>query len=437
MSETVNIKTGRRYHDYLTRLTPGRFTSPNGVESSFLFDDLSRTRSKRTSAHEITDANSTIIQDLGSGLQVFNMTVYFVGDSCDLEASRFFNSLFERYTPDKPGKLNHPRWGIVPVIPFGSPEQTESFSVDTGIARVAVEFRETASLGFSRSDALTRGKINEKSRSLIGKALDRANRIATSGAKAYSKFRAVTVDKVNIIYDKVSEVVNSVSDAREELNEMRQDFRDAVSTIGASPSEVLAQVAAMVETIVEAPQDTVGLFNQVVDMTAAVLFSFGDDVDYASTSEDVRNVGLNFQVVASSCLAGCAIAALNADYKTREELGGAVDNLIAAAEQYDARLAKASSKISGNILKSFEADPDVSSGLHGVIRDTQALLLEKSFSLRTRRPYRLTHPSDPLTETWTHYGDLAELDLFCTTNGITMDEFVEIPAGRELVAYVL
>jgi hypothetical protein len=46
------------------------------------------------------------------------------------------------------------------------------------------------------------------------------------------------------------------------------------------------------------------------------------------------------------------------------------------------------------------------------------------------------YPTDAMTETWTHYGDLTELGFYCGTNKITDSEFVEIPAGRELVVYV-
>ena len=81
---------------FLSRLRAGGFTSPSGAKSFFLFDDLTRARDKRPSAHDIADSDITILQDLGSGLQVFTLSVYFVGPNCDIDADAFYDSLFER-----------------------------------------------------------------------------------------------------------------------------------------------------------------------------------------------------------------------------------------------------------------------------------------------------------------------------------------------------
>jgi hypothetical protein len=96
----------------------------------------------------------------------------------------------------------------------------------------------------------------------------------------------------------------------------------------------------------------------------------------------------------------------------------------------------AASLMGDGIERLFAPDHDTGSYLHGAVYDTQALLIERAFSLKSRRTYRLTAPSDPLTETWTHYGDLNELDFFCKTNKVTRDEFIELPAGKEIAVYV-
>ena len=435
MSDTINIKAGRANFDSLSRLRPGRFTSPSGVESSFLFDDLTRTKTKRTSSHEITDADTSIIQDLGSALQVFTMSVYFTGDDCDTEADRFFNSLYERYTPDKPGILNHPRWGDVPVIPFGTPEQNESPVSAVGISRVTVEFRETASLAFSSTSLLSASGIADAAGLANETALGRAKRIATTGAKSYAKFSATVKEKVNIISDTVAGVTDAVASVRGEIDAIKQGINDAI-TIGAAPAEILAQVSAMINTIVSTPQDTVDLVNSIIDMTARVIASFGDDIGNLYTSESVINTGLTLQCIAGACLSGCAIAGINVNYRTRDQVGGVVDALTEKEAEYSALVSTAENRISGDVIKAFNPDADIMRMMHGVVKDTQALLLNRSFSLRSRRSYRLMYPTDAMTETWTHYGDLTELGFYCGTNKITDSEFVEIPAGRELVVYV-
>lgn len=421
---------------FLSRLRAGRFTSPAGEESSFLFDDLSRAREKKTSAHEIADSDTTILQDLGSSLHVFSMSVYFVGPDCDKEADKFYNSLFERYTPDKPGLLHHPRWGDRDVLPFGTPTQTETYTTGGGISRVTVEFRETAtSIQHPIVDSAYAATIGKNASIANETALGRAKRIATSGAKAYSKFRGVVRDKVNTIKGAIDGVVGLAEDARAEVESIHQGILDAL-TLAATPAIVLAQINAMIETVVSIPQETADLTNQIIKMTQDVLASFLTDIGDANTAEDVRNTGITFQCIASACLSGSAIAAINVNYATRDQVGAVLDSLALVSAEYDTATSDAADRIEGNIIKSFDPDTDVSTIMHGVTRDTAALLLSRAFSLKSARWYTLLGPSDPMTETWTRYGDLEQLEFFCKTNKIGKNEFVELPAGRELVQYV-
>lgn len=434
---TTDIPLQQDSPAFLSRLRSGRFTSPAGVESSFLFDDLTRSRDKRTSAHDIADSDITILQDLGSGLQVFNLSVYFVGPNCDLDADAFFNSLFERYTPDKPGMLNHPRWGDVPVIPFGTPGQTESFVSGCGISHITVEFRETASVSATQSRLLSSSGIIASHASAKATALDRARRIAMTGAKAYSKFKGVVRDKVNTIKSAVDGITGLSEDVRAEVESIHQGILDSLS-IAATPAVVLAQVDAMIETVMSIPQDTVDLANQIAKMTREVIESFGDDSQSAHTSEDVINTGLTYQAIASACLSGSAVSATAVGYKTRDQVGAIVDSLADLANEYSATMSTMSDRIEGNILKSFDPDADLDRIMHGIVRDTTALLLDSSFSLKSRRVYVLGHPSDVLTECWTRYGSLDSdtLDFFCDTNKIVRNDFIELAPGREIVEYV-
>ena len=436
MSDTVDIALPANAPAFLSRLRPARFTSPGGVESSFLFDDLTRTRDKKSSSHEIADSDITILQDLGSSLHVFSMNVYFVGDSCDIDADRFFDSLFERYTPDAPGILNHPRWGDRTVLPFGSPAQSESFVTGGGISRITVEFRETSSTaGASNTDGVSSSAVSANVAAANASALDRAKAIATTGAKAYSKFRGVVRDKVNRIKAMANSVVDLVGDARNEIEEIHEDILDALA-IAATPAIVLAQVSSMIETIVSIPQDTTDLANAIYDMTVDVIGSFGKDVENSSIPEDVQNVGATYQSIGSSCLSGLATALINVSFTTRDQVGASIDLLTAATDAYNATMSAAADRIEGNILKSFNPDHDLDQMMHGIVRDTVALLLSRAFSLKSARAYSLDHPTDPLTETWTRYGDMDMLEFFCKTNKIVGDEFIEIPARRALVQYV-
>jgi hypothetical protein len=147
---------------------------------------------------------------------------------------------------------------------------------------------------------------------------------------------------------------------------------------------------------------------------------------------------LTYQAIASACLSGSAISATAVGYKTRDQVGAIVDSLADLADEYSATMSTMSDRIEGNILKSFDPDADLDRIMHGIVRDTTALLLDRSFALKSRRVYVLGHPSDVLTECWTRYGslDADTLDFFCDTNKVGRNDFIEFAPGREIVEYV-
>jgi len=431
---TVQIALPADSPAFLSRLRAGRFTSPDGVESSFLFNDLSRTREKNASAHQIADSNSTILQDLGSSLHVFSLDVYFVGENCDIEADAFYDSLFEHYTPDAPGILNHPRWGDRNVIPFGSPAQNERYTTEGGISRVTVEFRETTSVKASTSAEPTAADVADDTKQAKETFLDRAKKIAASGTKAYNKFRAVVRDKVATVKNAIDSVTGLADDVRAEVDAIHNGILESLA-LGAAPAVVLSQVDALIESVASIPQDTVNLATSLYDMTIAAIDSFGVNVSGAKTSDDVKDIGATYQAIATSCIAYSAVASLAVDYTTRDQVGAAIDSLVDLHGQYVDMISTMANAWTGTVSEVFTPDMDIEALVHGIIFDTASILLSRAFSLKSRRMYVLTAPSDPATECWTHYGTMDELAFFCSTNCVIGNEFIELPAGRTIVVY--
>jgi hypothetical protein len=170
-------------------------------------------------------------------------------------------------------------------------------------------------------------------------------------------------------------------------------------------------------------------------MAVDIIDSYGSDVANASTNEEKTNLAISYQYMGAVSTAAVALSAVNVTYETRDDVAGVLDSMTDTYAKYLAQMTAVSSSLSNDITTLFVPDHDVGSDLYGAIYNAQALLLDRAFSLSSRRTYRLRAPSDPLTETWTHYGDLGRLDFFCRTNRIVGTEFIEIPAGRELVWY--
>jgi len=419
----------------LSRLRPGRFTSPSGAEHSFQFDSLTRSRSKNVVAHAMPDTDDTVLQDMGSSLQVFPLDVYFIGENCDQDADAFFASLFERYTPDSPGVLHHPRWGDVTVMPFGAPEQSESFSGGGGgISRVTVEFRETRSLSATGGSKLSSAGILDDVNAIDANALDRAQSMVAMTKAQYAKFKQSIRNKVKIVTGFIDGVTDLTEDIADEVEALTQELYALIDE-AASPVLILSQIGTIFSTIAQIPSQGLSMISAYVDMATDIIDSYGSDISAAATNDERTNLALSYQYTGTMALACTALASTSATYDIRDQVADAIDNLSALYTEYLAQMDAAVDSLDDGISNMFVPDHDVGSDLQGAIYDTQALLMDRAYSLAIARRYILTHPTDPLTETWTRYGDLSRLDFFCMTNKIISDEFIEIPSGREMVYY--
>ena len=419
----------------LSRLRPARFTSPSGAEHSFQFDSLTRSRSKNVVAHSMPDTDDTVLQDMGSSLQVFPMEVYFIGENCDTEADAFFKSLFERYTPDEPGILHHPRWGDITVMPFGVPEQSEQYAGGGGgVSRVSVEFRETRSLSSAKGARLSSAGILDATKKIDANLLDRAKSIVADTKAQYAKFKQSIRNKVKIVTGFIDGVSDITEDIADEITALTQGLYDLINE-GATPVEILAQFGTIWTTIAQVPSRSIDMVSAYIDMAAQIINEYADDIANASTNEERLNLALSYQYMGAMSVACTALASTSSTYEIRDEVATAVDDLSVALSAYLTQMDAASASLQNGVVYKFVPDHDAGSDLLGAIYDTQALLIDRAFSLAVARRYRLSSPSDPLTLTWLHYGDLDRLDFFCRTNKIIADEFIELPSGRELVYY--
>lgn len=420
---------------FLARLRTGRFTSPSGVISDFLFDAVARSTEKKGSAHEIVDSNDSILQDLGTGTRIYPFNAFFVGDDYDIAADRFFESLTERYTPDAPGILAHPRWGDIPVMPF-SFEQRESFAGHgVGIGRVNVEFRETKSLTAPRTIGLAQSETIQRIDAIRDEVDEASNNIEVDEPLSYSRFRAGMRDVMGIITDAFSGVSNTIRDVQREVNAIEQDL-SSVLALGAAPAIIMGQIGALLFTPIDFTLSVPRRIAAYAAMTSGVISSYVNRFNALIAGHDKLVAAQSLQSVGTLTVSASAFAVLNTEFETREEVGHAIDGLSGIYLGLRGAIDDVSSDLSGPITERFIVEHNMLSSLHEVITSTNRILLSRAFELRSRRRMRLEAPSDAITLTWELYGDIGRLEFFLRTNRISDDEFLEIPSGREIVAYL-
>jgi hypothetical protein len=452
MSDVLEpVESATEVPEFLARLRDARYVSPGGTESRFLFDAVTRSVGKKTSQHEIADSDDSVLQDLGTGTLTYPMDVYFVGDSYDTDADAFFESLQDRATPDNPGMLYHPRWGDIPVIPF-SFEQAENFTgTGVGMARVTVEFRKTLSLSYPVTDGLTEAAIDADSESLRNHAAAAADEMNVASPNAYSRFRGGMRNVVGTITEAVGSVTGLIADVQDEVDAVSQDINSALDAF-AAPGQIISQVGSLVFGVADAVMSVPGRIDAYIDLATEAIEGLVTQYESLVGKEDRRNAAHSLQSVGAIVTAATAVAIMNTQaaggsstqaaggsstYNTRDAVGAAVDALSGVYAAYqDAMDTVYAGLSSESIENQFVPDHNTLDLVCAVSTAVSRLAINRAFDLKIQQSIILKAPSDPITLTWELYRDMDQLDFFCVTNAIAGPEFVEIPAGRKVVAYV-
>ena len=144
------------------RLREAAYTPPmTKLRLPFTYEDVRYKVRKRTSAFEFPDADGTYIQELGVGGRRYPMKIIFWGDDYDLEAATFEAALIEPGI----GKLEHPIYGTVDVVPFGEITREDRLKSSGNQTTISLTFFETTGLvyptaGTSPAGAVLDGQVH-------------------------------------------------------------------------------------------------------------------------------------------------------------------------------------------------------------------------------------------------------------------------------------
>jgi len=421
---------------WVERLRSASFSSPSGVESSFKVDVLTRVGGKKATNHEILNTDEAIPQDQGNRAEEYPIEAYFTGEDGDEAANSFYASLRERYSADNPGILRHPRWGDLAVMPFEF-QQTENLVRGAGIFRVTVTFRPIPQAAFPTADGLDQGEIVADIGDLEN-TLEEANEgINLDVAGALAEFGAKIREVTNIINETLGPIVEGVEEIQDEFKNIQDDI-DAAISAGASALTILSQVNNLIRLPGQIATSTIAKVQSYSAMAGAIVNSF---VGFFNPNSD-RAVQLSqagtFQSLGAMASAATAEAALFTNFETRDTAGAALDFINDAAALIEQKNNEIYQTLAGAVDKTYAPDHDTWLNLSLIIGKTNAILIDRSFDLKAKQTAILSANSDPISLTWKYYRSsaLEDIEFFIRTNNLQDTEIIEIPAGREIVAYV-
>jgi prophage DNA circulation protein len=439
------------------RVKPGAYTSPvSKTRILFQFEDVSRTFDIRGTAFDFPGVNDSFVQQTGYSSRKYPLTCYFSGAQCDLVATAFEAALLEPGI----GRLEHPLYGTLDVIPFGAVERNDALKTAANQSVVTVTFWTTVGAIYPSAQPSAVNEIqaaiagfnvaaaqqfaNSTKGSLVGDAL---GMIAT--IKSYLK-------KVNAALSKVS---NAVSSVRKEFAAANAAINGGLDTLIGTPLLLAQQISNLIQVPGRA---LAGIESRLNAYAALATSIFGDNAANPGRALSAGSLLLAHQtkvandlhissLFALSAISGqlvsvtaqpisTATQGLSAAATTFSKRSQVIDAAAAIAEQMDAMIAwrdQAFADLSVISQANLQIDTgEAYQALQQAAALTVGYLVNASFSLLPERAIVLDRARTIVDLAAELYGSVDDkLDLLISTNNLSGDEILELPLGKRIVYY--
>lgn len=414
------------------RLAEAAYTSPGGTRMTFAYDDVSAEIDKRTAAFEFPGVDGAFVQDNGHGERRYPLRCIFAGPECDDEASAFEALLLERGT----GRLDHPLYGRVDVVPFGTVTRRDDLVSAANQTIVEVVFWSTIGAVYPSSRVSPRHEVSESVRlakpALAG-GFARTMDLATEARRANS--RLTVLDVLRSVQSAIRAAANATESVSREFRDIQQQVNFGIDVLIGQPLLLGQQLLNLVTLPSRALAGIVSRLAGYRDLLDRMLASSkhtpGDTAALARTSLRLSNDFHTADLVAAGAVLGSVSSVLNNTFTAKPQALEAAEIIIA---QVDA--------LTGWRDGRFDDLGQIDTGEgYQALQETAALavgyLVEISFSLVPERALVLDRPRALIELCAELYGSVADerIDFLIGTNRLTGTEILELPRGRRVVYY--
>lgn len=406
------------------RISEAAYTSPGGTRLTFDYEDVSRSTEKKTTAFDFPDADGTYVQDLGRSGRQYPVRMFFWGPDYDLEASAFEALLLERGT----GVLEHPIYGTVDVVPFGSIKRRDDLKTAANQAVLEVTFWETIGLVYPTSqddpassvlgavEAFNASQAEQFEDSVdLGAVGDRADFKGTYGnlletASAGLETVAAAQDAVRQQFDTINASINA-----------------GIDTLIADPLSLAFQTTLLIQAPARAAANISARLSAYGDLLTSI--TSGQGASTAGRRESNRFQGQD--LYASGYVTGSVLSVVNNQFETKTAALQAADTILGQFDQVAAW--RDDNYQTLDAIDTGEAYQK----LQEAVALTAGFLVFISFSLKQERRIVLDRARTIIDLSAELYGEVdGRLDFLIASNSLTGSEILELPRGREIVYYV-
>lgn len=419
---------------WITRLRSDiEMKSPKGSTFNPLWKGDAFSFEKKIGAFSPPDFKGSILQDLNIRAQAFPLTVFFTGSSYDLQGKRFMKALKEVGN----WEIIHPTQGFLRLLL--ARVTYNDFPVESGnVVQVDTEWLEpanvTAGLSLLQIAAGIENIINTVNAVAEGQfeeviLLNTPALSALLGVEANIIGNIASVDFENLfrLDPKVSAVFEST----------KRGITNTLSASTIDPCTLAAQFQTLIQTPLEASTNITGRLDTYTAFVGNIISRFptGD------TDDQKNNVVLH-EMILTAAIGGLAKIIITGNLQSRGQVIESVENLRANYNNISENLDIGQSRFQVRDLdEQYFSQSQTFNDATNLVYQSIDYLLKASLDLAIEKRFTLKHPRSPMEIAFTEYGTLGpnqeNLDLFIDSNKLTGDEILLLPAGKEVLVYVV
>lgn len=418
------------------RLRNGAYNSPSGIRVTFDYEDVSRDIDKKTIGFTFPDADGTFVQDMGRTGRRYPLMMFFWGDDYDISANAFEQALLERGV----GKLEHPLYGVIDVVPFGTIKRRDDLKTASNQAIIEVEFWETLGLIYpsSQSDPASN----------VVSSVEEFNEASAFDFSILTNIVS-TLDNINlknkyvILFDtavsNLSLIANFPNSARNQFINIKTSIANNLETLFAIPETLGLQTILMIQTPAKIRTSSTLQPLQKDTSSTKIAVNIRDRLSIYNNSANDILVDENIDAIefhtqdlyASAYLTGSILCVINHTFATKKEA-------LSSAEQILTQFDDLTTWRENN----FDALKEIDTGesyqkLQTAVALTAGFLVEISFTLKQERTIVIDRNRTIIDLCAEIYGSIDDnLDFLINSNDLSGSEILELPRNRSILYYV-
>lgn len=409
------------------RIREAAYTSPSGTRLLFDYENVSKSVDKKTAAFDFPDANGTFIQDLGHTGRKYPLRVIFWGNDYDQEADAFEAALLEAGT----GKLEHPIYGVINVVPFGSIKRRDDLKTAANQAIIELIFWETTDVVYPTSQT--------DPASAVLSSVSEYNEAAAAEFEGVTDIDSATEqatfkNSYTALLDSAKQGLQAVADTQEnvqkQFNAVNDSINNGIDILVRDPLTLASQTVIMLQAPARALTSIEARLSDYGGLSSSII-SGDSAVQQPGIGSDNSNAFHTSDLYASTYVTGSIVSVINNRFETKTDA-------LAAADLVLQQFADVAAWRDDNFQSLGEVDTGTAyQQLQEAVALTAGFLVEISFSLKQERSLTLTRPRTIIDLVAELYGSIDDqLDFFIDSNNLTGSEILEVPRGREVVYYV-